>query len=517
MAFATTHWLQRWRTALSDAPARQRLDALLSSPDAPALVRVVPAQDLYLLVREVGLADAAELVGMCSGEQLQAFVDLDAWHGDRLDPGGVARWLDALVAGRCRDLPELWQALDPPLQVLTVHRLVHVQTLDRDEPPPEPTGVFLMDTPDRRYRLSAVSEAVVGAARALLAAQLSLEPISVSVLAAEAAAAVPAECEELAFRFRSGRLADLGFPDPDEALLLETPYASLEHARQAASAVAVTTADTDLPRWLVVRGGGGLLAEALDLLEPDARARAGQELVHLCNVALVGWRVELGEPGEVRAAAEQVHAHVTLALRALGADTPETAAACLERTPARILYRTARTVLHGPGARAAGLLPIAGRLLPEDERFLEALASRPPRRLDGAPWSRPDQVHDAEARLAGLAWVAGWLRELPEDVSALDAFGTGLIRRVLGLSPGWEPVGEADLRAVLHDALRDGHLDEPARVKAEADAPSAAARAVARRLCDALAEEWGGLDADGPLDVRFVAGVRLRSPKNGRA
>ena len=90
---SSTHsdWLERWRTALSEAPARQRLDALLARADALPLVRSLPAQDVYLLIRELGLADAAALVGHCSGEQLQAFVDLDAWAGDRVPPMPVGR------------------------------------------------------------------------------------------------------------------------------------------------------------------------------------------------------------------------------------------------------------------------------------------------------------------------------------------------------------------------------------------------------------------------------------------
>jgi len=502
-----TTWPSRWREALSDAPARRRVEALLAGRDASALVQALPAQDLYLLVREVGLDDCAELVALCSGEQLQAFLDLDAWEGDRADPAAVARWVRALVAGRCRDLPGLWRSLDPPLQVLVVQRLVLVQEIEPDEEAPETLGVFLMDTPDRRYRLSAASGADVDVARALLAAELAQEPIALSVLASEAAAAVAAECEELAFRFRSGRLADLGFPDLDDALLLETPFPSLEHARRAARGLAVVDVDTELPRWLVVRAGEGLLAAALELLDPAVRARVGQDLVCLCNAALVGWRTDVGEPEEVRTAATRVQGLVSLAMRALGAPDPETAATLLESTPARVLYRTAWTVLHGPVRRARALLPLAGRLPAGAEAFLEALAARPPRLPDGSPLSDPLQVRQVEARLQGLEWAAGWLEGQPEETMALDAFGTWLVRRALDLPQGVEPVPAAAFRELLRRSVSGGRLDSGLVAAAEAEAGEAATQA--RALCEALEEEWGGLDPDGPLEPRFLAGILL--------
>ena len=57
-------WVQRWRRALSTAPGRDRVEALLADKDARGLVRSLPPQDLYLLIREVGLADTSELVAL---------------------------------------------------------------------------------------------------------------------------------------------------------------------------------------------------------------------------------------------------------------------------------------------------------------------------------------------------------------------------------------------------------------------------------------------------------------------
>src|SRR5205085_1201858 len=57
---------------------RQRLDALLEESDARALVRSVAAEDLYLTILEVGIADATEIVQLASPTQFRTFIDLAA-------------------------------------------------------------------------------------------------------------------------------------------------------------------------------------------------------------------------------------------------------------------------------------------------------------------------------------------------------------------------------------------------------------------------------------------------------
>jgi len=509
-AVETTHsdWLDRWQTALSDAPARQRLEALLAGPDAPVLVRSLPAQDVYLLVRELGLADAAALVAHCSGEQLQSFVDLEAWAGYRFDVVALSDWVRALVQGGCRDVPGAWHALDPPLRLLALKRLIHVQELEEDEDP-DPIGAFVMDTPDRRYRVSARDDDHVDVVRVLLATQMAVEPASVSRMVADADATLASEAEELSFRFRNGRLADLGFPDPEEALALEAPFRSLDEARAELGRPAVVEAETHLSRWMLARPGEGLLEQALDALEdPAARARVSQELVYLCNAALVARDVDVGDAARVREEIVRIHAALSLGLRVLGAVSAATAAAVLSRSAARVIYRVTVTVLHRPRLRAYTLLDRAGRLGEDAEAFLERLAGHPPSQADGSPFSDPMQVRAAERRLEELEWAATWLRE-EGDADALTAFGTCLVRRTLGFEESGQPVPLRSFEDVLRRFVTAEGLD-PGLVEAAIDAADGdAARRQTRAWCDRLGEEWGGLAAEATVEPRFVGGILL--------
>jgi hypothetical protein len=65
--------LSRWRAVLARSRnPRKRLDLVLSDPQAADLVPRIPVEDLYYLVRGVGLADAGDVLRLASPEQLQA-------------------------------------------------------------------------------------------------------------------------------------------------------------------------------------------------------------------------------------------------------------------------------------------------------------------------------------------------------------------------------------------------------------------------------------------------------------
>src|SRR5437870_2705298 len=89
--------LSRWRAALARARTSRRADALLELPDAARTIPTLPAQELYYVIKEVGLAESGDLLTLVSPAQVRSFVDLDAWTGDRIEVERLAEWIDALV------------------------------------------------------------------------------------------------------------------------------------------------------------------------------------------------------------------------------------------------------------------------------------------------------------------------------------------------------------------------------------------------------------------------------------
>src|SRR6188768_3080146 len=104
--------LSRWRAALARARRGRRVDALLLQPDAAQLIPQIPVQDLYYAIKEVGLADAQDLVALATPDQLRGFVGLDVWGGDQLDETRLNEWLEVLVQIGFEKLGEVLDALD---------------------------------------------------------------------------------------------------------------------------------------------------------------------------------------------------------------------------------------------------------------------------------------------------------------------------------------------------------------------------------------------------------------------
>jgi len=471
-------------------------------------VRSVPAQDLFLLVAELGLSDCTDLVALASPEQFQSFIDLDSWDGDRFIHSSLVGWLEALPAGGCKDIPEVLGGLDPELQGLLMSQLIHIQDIDPDVGPPDPIGHFVMDTPDWTHRVSCVAPEAEAVVRLVLGVHMARGPEQVSRFLERLRHELPAQMEESSLNFRGGRMEDLGFPPADEAWGVEVPYPSVEHARRQGSLPTLLTVETDLPRYILTRHMGELLRPALEAIEHEERSRVAQDLVYLVNAVMVGSRVALGNLEAVQDATRRVHAHISLATRWLGGSSVEEAADILRRTPARVLYRTCVTLLERLAHRARSLEPLVGRVGAAAQPILQALSARPPRREDGGWFSDPAELVPVEALLDRLEWAAEWLAEAPNTVAALDLFGTRLVRRGLGLEASWAPIRIGDFRRFLAGAIRDEALDEATRLAAELEAESEAGRAQVRLWCAVLSDEWGSLSPDD-VDPRYLAGIQV--------
>ncbi len=89
--------LRRQLEQLRTLPALQQIDLLLNSPQGGELVRHMPSHELYLLLREIGLEDAQEVLGLASPSQFEAFLDMDCWKRDRINLACMGRWLENLL------------------------------------------------------------------------------------------------------------------------------------------------------------------------------------------------------------------------------------------------------------------------------------------------------------------------------------------------------------------------------------------------------------------------------------
>lgn len=314
--------LHRARAALQrGGRPRRRAEELLDHPDPARHVPTLPVQELYYAVREVGLHDAGELVALASPEQVRAFFDFDAWERDRFLPEHAQPWFESLVDAGPEVLARAVRGLDGELVALYLRRQLRVYDLELDVPPEEPEGHYY-PTPDTFFLLDVLPAGEHGKHVERLVDWLYRADIDLARRTLMAARAeMDSDLEEHAYRWRSGRMADLGYVDYYEALEV---YRWLDPASvrlgegTAEQEAGQGTGEVTLPPELVSSTQGGLLGRALAALEdPEELGRIASGLMLLANRVMSADRVEPGDLESASAALEQTAAWLELGLEFL--------------------------------------------------------------------------------------------------------------------------------------------------------------------------------------------------------
>ncbi len=469
--------LAAWHAQLDRArTGRELLDLLLSPADAKRRIRAMPAQDLYHFVVRIGLADATELLALASPEQVRTFFDFDAWKKDRLSIKRVDPWLEALTNAGPEALMRGLLALDDEVLNWIVRRSVRIYAIDEPEEFEPPDGEYVL-TPDGRMCIVFPEPSPRDLpVKVFLDWLMRSDPAHCYNLFVHASSALDSVLEEQAWRWRSGRMADLGYVDPYEAPVVYTPPRP-DQIRAARASLPGDVAPAS--HWLApLVAPADRLQAAVDHLPPEPRRAVQEALAYLANMALAADRVEPWDLEGQRPVLDRVRAGLLLGLDALaGADAdPARDAALLVDTSLVLVFRTghARVLeaarpltkavqakrLAGPGGRVDGVDLAALR------PWAESLSARHPQRPDGTPFATPADLETARQRatlIAELADVAGDAR--PPEAGLAAWLFTQLTLDLLGLE------GRSTLPLVrvaeAHRAIfRDGQLRADARAAA---------------------------------------------------
>lgn len=496
--------LEDVRGKLARATGKRRLDLILDARDPGALVRALPPDELYFTIREIGLADSVELVQLASAAQFKVLLDLDAWRQGRLEPRRLLPWLRAARAGALDDpraaarLARKMRALDPELALLVFRDALLVHDLKVEEDP-EVTSDRTFRTADGAYLVEFLVEGSDYVAVRGLIDDLQAEDVfGLSRLLASLAWELPSELEETALRWRTGRLADLGYPALQEAL-------SWYARPPARPAEAPGTAARAPGFFLAPLPEGTLLARAAAGLSPDDRRALELQLLGAGNAVMVADGIDPVDLDQVRAAVAGARAMVELGLGAVAGGEEARAAEALVTTPVKRLFQEgfgrvlqlcwrAERLLKGGGA-GSRRAPLLDAPLGE---ALTALSSRRPRYWPGL--ELPVEAWGTPA--AAVAEGRRFLREadLARTAAALDlAEGLAALALELGLATSGAEGAAPRLSTLYLTALaneRSGRPFAPSPLPAT-DLPGLPAR-------------LGALD-DPRLASRGEAGALLRS------
>lgn len=548
--------LSRFRARLARGRASRRVDALLSVPDPGAAVASLSVPELYFLIAEVGLSDSYELVALATPEQVQGCLDLEIWDRDRVQEQAVLPWLAALLEAGYEKLGQVFAHLDPELAALVIARSARIYDLSLGEEPPEESEAPGFETPDRFFVIELTSDdeddvrLVTRLIDDLYRADMQLARHTLMAARSE----LPSELEEMSYRWRTGRLADLGYADFYDALEVFRPLdlESVEIGEDSADRfggdLEASRAPGRLPVPMLERVvGRAFLARALGTIDDaDELERLEAALIVLVNKVLAAARVRPGDERGVLVGTEHATSTLALGLESVSRGDADAAGRALRTISLTRLHRVGYTVTLRLARLARRLLPRAATAGEPAASCLEAvLGPRPffPRALDEGGAQVTDQrdsdavrpfeslrdvaqVADCLHRLAARIAVAGSLgvdlvavAESPEPRPGLDDHvRTALVRLLLEparpLDPA--PLTTDELRRALEvglapdaETLERATTAVAARLESEALAvePGLIADLV-RTWYAELADELGGLEPHS-VDPRFVGKVLL--------
>ena len=531
---------------LNDLPAEERLalihsaqgktkyDLLLDAADGQQLLQLLPAQDLYLLVKELGREDSMDLLAMASVDQITVCIDLDSWKGDQIDGDKSLEWLLAALGGTEEEQLQRLYDFDFELLVLILQRSITVlkgpeDLCDDDQEPGSGTMPYEFEFLDDERAKPLI---------ALVSALFCRDEIFCRRLMEALRSELPTALEEEVYQQRRNRLLDYGFPDPVDAMAV---YARLD----------VEAFDLDeysrpqtLPEpgpvapgfVLTPMSSQYLLAE---VLAAGIDASSVWDLSFLLNRVMVADGVDVGDSAAVQETLEQVYGCLNIALEQLCGSSLEKALEVFDGTYLLGLFRLGHNITLSLQQEARHLLgsAIGAYLDGPYAALVKALQGRRPCyciAFDGVtlagelPFFTLRQVEATRQRLADVEvqrrlFQERFAFELPrrqeletngtvadefEQATLSDFFLTALANRLLGRDFVPAPISPSEL-PVLHRLIAEnGRVSEALRQQTldwlESLEPGAGSFG---GFCLAIwDEEFCALDSTA-LDPRYIGGL----------
>ncbi|MCK6556407.1 DUF6178 family protein [Candidatus Binatia bacterium] len=407
-----------WLALLADASAaRRRVDTLLADSAAGAVVPHLPVEDLYYLVKGVGLGDAGDLLQLAAPEQVRACLDFDLWDRDDVVTERARDWLETLTELPPTRIAAVVRTLDLELVALILSRHMHV--LERDTDDDAGTGLppQSLETPDRLFEIEFVTPDVtlVQTLWRLLELLYRADADLARQLLLETATGLQSELRETAYQWRSRRMADLGFADYYEALEV---YRYLDPRRVVLPADAAPAHFGEPDEFVAVPvpfaaalGADSFLNRALARLDDVGTVEElTVRLLALLNRVLAADRVDVADVDGVRSAIARGRDTLSLGLEYVSDGKLDRAVTALTTLPLVELFRVGHSLTLDLRRRAERL-----RREGVDRIDLEpVLAMRP--QFPGALDEEPHAGTRGFRTRTDLTRVAAWLDELAASV-----------------------------------------------------------------------------------------------------
>ncbi|MFQ5482709.1 MAG: DUF6178 family protein [Nitrospinaceae bacterium] len=298
---------------------KDRQDLLVLCRQAAAVVRALPAEEVYQTIKEVGGNDALPLMAVMSTEQLQYAFDVEWWRGDKFLPDRALNWLEWAEKANDEHLTAWFQSEEFEAKVVLLQALLKVGKEDETSAPVEGVGDQAPWTPDGVYKLYFMVPEAEPILKRVFMKMVADDPKLFFVLMEGVIWELVTPAVERAYQWRLVRTGEKGIPDFQEAFgvySMLAPNALKLPPPEASDFVPVPGDLVVPPRYpLAEADPATFFGQCLALLKSPERFDAiCWELVYLANKVLVADRRDMGDLEARRETLRKVLGYINLGL-----------------------------------------------------------------------------------------------------------------------------------------------------------------------------------------------------------
>lgn len=345
---------------LRELPAKKRMEMMLDDAEGKLLARTLQPQELYWTFKDIGAVDALELLLLASPEQREFFLDMELWEKDSFSHAKALEWLAYLLESGEEKIVEQLPHFDLELLLLILLEEIAVGGGVGDLLPDEERTFKWDHSFDNLYFITfrnPKNSRLVGAFLDIVFRRD--HPLYMALLEG-VKCEFESELQEEAYAFRTGRLADLGFPSREEAVSI---YARIDPASFVPAKERKRLHPAGIAHLPAPLREDTLLARAL---RRSGSEELFLELNYLINNAMVAEETPFADDEVMMAVMERAYGYLTIALEFLCGDDEEKGAAVLERETLKRLFQLGNSVVQEVKKKAGPLAAAdypAGRAL----------------------------------------------------------------------------------------------------------------------------------------------------------
>lgn len=408
---------------------RERLILLSKEPER--LVQRMPEEEFYYTLKEIGERDALTLLELASPKQIAFCLDLEVWKKNRLKPQEMLKWIELLLDCDEERAVEAFRNLDQELLITLLQRYLKVYKpdapieeveLDRDD----------LFTLDHHYYIRVKFKQAEELIERFLDLLFRWDQALYRDLLEGVIWEVPGEVEELARRWRQGRLSDKGFPEWEEAMEIYS-FVNPELVDIDKGIKDSYGPDEEMKRWQEVGSNfyllplpkGSFLKEVLEEASRQGLDWIRGEIVLLCNKAMVAENVDPSNLEAVRELLLRVYDYLNLGLSFLSKGDPKEALRAVRKLylkeifqlgyslTVRLRHKLERTLRESPWFE--GKKPRLSWLDPPLREFADGLLRKKPMLFEGVveprgvnyrPFRTLEEIYLAEELIADIKAIA---------------------------------------------------------------------------------------------------------------